>query len=53
MERTARELYDKLKGLEMHDTNLHFKFLESQDHGDALHLAVYDAFEKIFRKSEN
>ncbi|MCH9660263.1 MAG: alpha/beta hydrolase [Bacteroidetes bacterium] len=28
--------------------NVYFKFLESQDHGDALHLAVYDAFEKLF-----
>lgn len=53
MERTAKELYEKLKRLKTDRTNLHFKFLESQDHGDALHLAVYDAFEKIFRKSEN
>lgn len=28
---------------------VYFNFLESQNHGDALHLAVYDAFEKIFK----
>lgn len=49
MERTAKELYEKLKYLKPADTNLYFKFLERQDHGDALHLAVYDAFEKMFK----
>jgi predicted alpha/beta superfamily hydrolase len=53
MERTAKELYNKLKYLKTDRTNLYFEFLERQDHGDALHLAVYDAFEKIFRKSED
>ncbi|MEP1553002.1 MAG: alpha/beta hydrolase-fold protein [Paraglaciecola sp.] len=48
IERTARELYDKLKVLENENTHLYFEYLKKQDHGDALHLAVYSAFEKIF-----
>ncbi|WP_205964510.1 hypothetical protein [Paraglaciecola marina] len=50
IERTARELYDKLRGVENENTNLYFEYLKKQDHGDALHLAVYSAFEKIFMK---
>ena len=48
MERTAKELYDKLKKNKKQNTNLFYKFLEDKTHGDALHIAVYDAFEKIF-----
>jgi len=47
MEREARELYDKLKSISKGNTKLYFKFLDGQSHGDALHLAVYDAFETI------
>ncbi len=50
MERTAKELYEKLKVLKKENTNLYFEFFEKQNHGDALHLAVYNSFEKIFRK---
>lgn len=50
MERTANELHNKLQLRENTNTRLYFQFLEKQDHGDALHLAVYDAFEKIFRE---
>ena len=50
MERLARALHVKLATLQKKNTRLFFKFLEQQDHGDALHLAVYDAFEKIFAK---
>lgn len=49
MERLARGLHVKLATLQKENTKLFFKFLEAQDHGDALHLAVYDAFEKIFQ----
>lgn len=48
MERQARELYEKLKKPEGEDRNVYFEFFEAQSHGDALHLAVYRAFEKIF-----
>ncbi len=52
MERTAKELYDKLKLLKTENTNLYFEFFEKQNHGDALHLAVYNAFEKIFKEED-
>lgn len=51
MERTARELYELLKAQNKDDSRLYFDFLEDKDHGDALHLAVYHAFEKIFKQS--
>ena len=52
MERTANELYDKLKLLNNTNTALYFEFFARQNHGDALHLAVYDAFEKMFKVKE-
>ncbi|QCX38182.1 alpha/beta hydrolase [Aureibaculum algae] len=52
MERTANQLYDKLKLQQKENTNLYFDFFEKQDHADALHLAVYNAFENIFKKKE-
>lgn len=48
MERTAKELFEKLKENKKHSTKLLFEFLENKTHGDALHIAVYNAFEKIF-----
>jgi predicted alpha/beta superfamily hydrolase len=48
MEGDAKSLYNKLS----HNENVYFQFLESQNHGDALHLAVYSAFEKIFKKKQ-
>lgn len=47
MERTARELAELLpkKG-----TEVFFDYFGEQDHGNILHLAVYNAFEKIFGK---
>lgn len=53
MERIAKELYDKLDTSKKENTKLFFAFFEKQNHGDALHLAVYDAFEKIFRPLSN
>ncbi|GAB4162647.1 MAG: alpha/beta hydrolase-fold protein [Winogradskyella sp.] len=52
MERTAKELYEILKKNQKPNTKLFYKFLEDKTHGDALHIAVYDAFEKIFEKKE-
>ncbi|MEL6837460.1 MAG: alpha/beta hydrolase-fold protein [Bacteroidota bacterium] len=49
MERTAKELFDKLNENKQQHTNLFYEFLEDKTHGDALHIAVYHAFEKIFR----
>lgn len=52
MERVAQELHLKLRKLALANTKLFYQFLEEQDHGDALHLGVYDAFEKMFRKKQ-
>ncbi|WP_440122126.1 alpha/beta hydrolase [Tenacibaculum sp. Ill] len=49
MERTAKELHDKLLSKKTKKTKLYFDFLEDKTHGDALHEAVYNAFEKIFK----
>ena len=48
MERTAKELYDKLNLAKRDNTVVYFEFFAKQNHGDALHLAVYNAFEKMF-----
>ena len=52
MERVAKELEVKLRASIGGDKNLYFNFFPDQDHGDALHLAVYDAFTKIFKNVE-
>jgi len=49
MKRVANELYTKLNVENKKNYTLHFKFLKAQDHGDALHLAAYGAFEAIFK----
>lgn len=52
MERTAKELYEKLNLKKGENTTLFFEFFEKQNHGDTLHLSVYSAFEKIFKTEE-
>lgn len=49
MERTANELFNKLNSIKKTNTRLFFEYLEDKKHGDALHFAVYNAFEKIFK----
>lgn len=49
MERTAKELFNKLKENCKENTMLFYEFLEDKTHGDALHFGVYHAFEKIFK----
>ncbi len=49
MERTSKELYDKVNNKRKENTKLFFEFLEDKTHGDTLHEAVYNAFEKIFK----
>lgn len=48
MEKVAQELHEKLLVKKQENTKLFFDFFEKQNHGDTLHLAVYNAFEKIF-----
>ena len=49
MEKDAKQLYKKLDSLKMKNAKIYFEFFEKQSHADALHLAVYSAFEKIFK----
>jgi predicted alpha/beta superfamily hydrolase len=49
MERTAKELFNKLNINKKENTKLFFEFLENKDHGDVLHIAVYNAFEILFK----
>ena len=53
MERTARELHAKLEAGITEQNQVYFGFFEEQNHGDALHLAVYDSFEQIFAKHKD
>jgi len=50
METGAVKLHYKLRKAYPKNAQIFYKFLEEQDHGDALHLAVYDAFDNIFSK---
>lgn len=50
MERTAKELFSKLNEGGTENLQLFYEFLEDKTHGDALHIAVYNAFEKIFQE---
>ena len=52
MERLAQSLFYKLSLEKKDEVKLFFKYFEQQNHGDALHLAVYDAFEKLFKKKK-
>ena len=53
MERTAEELFKKLDTLKKLESKVHFDFLEDKSHGDALHQAVYNAFETFSNKTGN
>lgn len=46
MERTAKELYDKLDDNKNENTNLFYDFLADKTHGDALHIAVLQCVQK-------
>ncbi|WP_440056907.1 alpha/beta hydrolase (plasmid) [Pseudoalteromonas sp. T1lg65] len=47
MERVAKQLHDKVSEKLKDKAQLEFAYFEQLDHGDTLHLAVYDAFKKI------
>ena len=51
MERVAKSLHEKLAVLDQDQLRLFFSYFEKLDHGDTLHLAVYDAFKKIFAEN--
>lgn len=52
MERLAQSLFYKLTLEKKDEIELFFGYFREQDHGDALHLAVYDAFEKLFKNEK-
>ena len=53
MERLAQSLFYKLSLEKKTEVRLFFQYFDKQDHGDTLHLAVYDAFEKLFKEKKN
>jgi len=53
METGATKLYYKMwLALKETESKVLYKFFEAQDHGDTLHLAVYDAFDKLFSEKK-
>ena len=53
MKKDAKALYKKLKKSDNPMKLLEHKFLKEQDHGDALHLGVYNAFEAMRPEMKN
>ena len=52
MEETSRTLYQKLVDLENPYLHIKFKYFQSQNHGNILHLAAHDALNQLFDQSE-
>ena len=52
MESIATELFAKLKKNKKQKTNLFYEFLVNKTHGNALHIAVFNSFEKIFKQKK-
>lgn len=52
MKRVAKSLHRKLKKNLKEGDQLSWGFFKENDHGDVLHLAVYDAFEALFGSEE-
>ncbi|GAB5416131.1 MAG: alpha/beta hydrolase-fold protein [Crocinitomicaceae bacterium] len=48
MKRVAKSLHKKLKKSLKENDQLSWGFFKENDHGDVLHLAVYDAFDQLF-----
>lgn len=53
MKRIAEELYEKINVPNSRKADVYYRFFKERDHGDALHVAVYDAFEKIFKSDQD
>jgi predicted alpha/beta superfamily hydrolase len=52
MERVSKDLFDKLNNKKPINYSIHFNYFEQLSHGDTLHLAVYDAFDTIFKNGK-
>ncbi|MFA3790859.1 alpha/beta hydrolase [Aliiglaciecola sp. SL4] len=53
MEQAANALYTKIDVNKPANYQVYFNYFEQLSHGDTLHLAVYDAFDKIFKNKQN
>lgn len=53
MKRVAEALFEKLRKDQSMTGNLSFRHFPELDHGDALHLAAYDAFKTVFAIPES
>ncbi len=52
MERTAKELHQKLDETKTKDTRVFYDFLADKDHANIMHQAVYNAFLLFYAKEE-
>jgi len=52
MENDAKKLYKDLVAKKVKGAKIAFKYYPERNHGDVLHLAVYDAFEKFNEKNK-
>ena len=48
MKRVAKSLHKKIKAIGHPKTELHYSYFKDLNHGDALHLSVYEGFVKLF-----
>ena len=53
MEEDAKQLYENLNSEKKENAQVHFGFFEALDHGDTLHLALYTAFDVLFKEKED
>lgn len=52
MENDAKKLYKEIVAKKVKDAQIAFKYYPERNHGDVLHQAVYDAFEKFNEKNK-
>lgn len=52
MERVSKALFEKINAQKNENDLIYFNFFEKLSHGDTLHLAVYDAFNKVFKNGK-
>lgn len=50
MERDAEKLHKMLKAQRVNGFDIHYRLFTEQGHADIMHLALYDAFSKVFGK---
>jgi hypothetical protein len=53
MEEGAKQAFDKFKQDLPRSSQVTFGYFEQLDHGDTLHLAVYDAFKTFYERESH